>query len=91
MDASTQGGLYYARRRTRSQRLIAQATPWVADLTIAAGDIVQSFGLAFEAQNRGTTTTGNAPNNSEGALFAGTDGIEWLHLQILLTAPTPVA
>lgn len=90
IGAPTQAGLYYLRRRNRSQQFIAQATPWAAGLTITEGSIVQSFGLAFEAQNGGNTTTGNAPNNADGALFVGTDGIEWLHLPLLLVPPALV-
>lgn len=90
ISAQTQAGLYYLRRRNRSAQLIAQATPWSAGLTISEGDIVQSFGLAFEAQSSGVTTAGNAPNNSQGALFVGTDSVQWLHLPLLLTPAAPV-
>jgi hypothetical protein len=90
ISGSQQAGLYYLRRRNRSQQFIAQATQWVSGLTITPGAIVQNFNLAWEAQNSGTTTGGNGPQNSGGALYVGSDGIEWLHIPLLLVAPTPI-
>jgi len=86
-QAARQAASYFIRRARRSRQFALAATPWAAGLTVAEGDIVQSNGLAFEAQNNGTTTSGNGPNNSSGALFIGSDGVQWLHMPLLLVAP----
>lgn len=91
LTAAQQSATFYARRRSKSRRLVAGCTPWSVGLVIAAGDIVQSFSMAFEAQNDGTTTAGNAPNNSGGAAFTGSDGIMWVHEPLLLVAPPLIA
>lgn len=89
LAATRQVSRYYIARAQRSRQFISQATPWSSGLIITAGDIVQNNGLAWEAQNGGTTG-GTGPDNSGGALSVGTDGIEWLHLPLLLVAPDPV-
>ena len=89
-QAARQAASYFIRRAQRSRQFVLSATPWIAGLTVAEGDIVQNNGLAFEAQNGGTTTGGNGPNNSGGASFVGSDGVQWLHLPLLLVAPAAI-
>jgi hypothetical protein len=89
MGAQDQASAWRIRRATRSRRYIQALTPWRAGLVVAAGDFVQSFGLAWEAASGGITAAGNAPNNAGGAAFVGSDGIQWNHVPLLLTpAPT---
>lgn len=90
IGAGQQSGLYYLRRRNRSQQLIAQATPWSAGLSVSAGDIVQSNSMAWTAQNSGTTAGSVAPNNTDGAAFTDGGGVIWVHTPLLLVAPTPI-
>lgn len=91
ISGGQQAGLFYLRRRNRSQQFIAAATAWQIGLTVVAGDIVQSNAMAWQALNSGTTAGAVAPNNSEGAKFTDGGGVEWLHMPLLLVAPTPVA
>jgi hypothetical protein len=86
LDAQNQAAAWRMRRANRSRQFIAGATPWAAGLVIVAGDIVQSFGLAFTAQNGGTTL-GTAPNNATGGSFTDGGGVRWAHTPLLLVAP----
>jgi hypothetical protein len=90
MSAQTQAAAWRIRRANRSRIFIGNLTPWTPGLTVAANSYVQSFGLAWQAQNGGTTTAGNAPNNEAGAGFMGSDGIQWLHIPLLLTPPPTI-
>lgn len=90
LAAARQVSRYYIARAQRSRQFISQATPWSSGLTITESDIVSNNGLAWEAQNSGVTSGGSGPDNSGGALSVGIDGIEWLHILLLLVAPDPV-
>lgn len=90
ISAGQQAGLYYLRRRNRSQQFIAQATEWSSGLTVEAGDVVQANSMAWTAQNSGTTGGSVAPNNADGAAFTDGGGIVWVHTPLLLVAPTPI-
>lgn len=90
ITGAQQAGLYYLRRRSRSQRFIAQATPWSSGLVVSAGDIVQSNNMAWQALNSGTTAGSESPDNSQGAVFVDAGGVSWVHLPLLLTAPAAV-
>ncbi len=78
------------RKATRSRRFTAGCTPWRAGLVVTAGDVCQSYGLAFTAQNSGTTAGTVAPNNSVGASFTDAGGVVWLHTPILLVQPPAI-
>lgn len=86
--AQTQAAMWRMRRNTRSRFFVGNLTPWSSALTVAVGDYVQSFGLAWQAQNAGTTGA-TAPNNSESALV--TDGVvDWLQIPLLLVQPPTI-
>jgi len=89
LDAQTQAATWRIRRATRSRRFIAGCTQWAAGLVVTAGDVCQSYGLAFTAQNSGTTA-GTAPNNGTGASFTDGGGVKWLHTPLLLVQPPPI-
>lgn len=78
---------FYIARAQRSRQFIASATPWSSGLIIVEGDIVQSNGLAWAAQDEGTTAGTVAPNNSAGAQFVDGGGVRWLHVPLLLVQP----
>jgi hypothetical protein len=88
MNDQDQAAAFIIRKKSRSRRHIAALTPWRAGLVVHAGDFVQSYGMAWEAQGSGTTSGTVAPNNSDGASFIGVDGIQFLHVAVLLT-PQP--
>jgi hypothetical protein len=70
-------------KHSRSRRFIAALTPWRAGLAVDEGDHVQSFGLAWRAQNSGVTGA-TAPSNESGA--TSSDGVvTWTHVAVLLT------
>jgi hypothetical protein len=86
LNAQDQASRWRIAKNSRSRRFIAQLTPWRGpDLVVNAGDYVQSYSMAWKAQNSGTTGAGPAPNNSTGNTVS--DGnITWSHEAILLTA-----
>jgi hypothetical protein len=84
-----QAALYFMRRARRSRQFTAGCTPWISGLVVQAGDVCQSDGLAWTAQNSGTTA-GVAPTNADGASFADAGGVEWLHTPLLLTQPPQI-
>ncbi|HVA17443.1 MAG TPA: hypothetical protein VMV59_06985 [Candidatus Dormibacteraeota bacterium] len=90
MTNQSQAAAWRIRRRNRSQQFIAAATAWRAGLIVVPNDVVQSNGMAWIAQNGGTTAGGVGPNNSSGALFTDGGGVQWLHTPLLLTIPTPI-
>lgn len=90
IDAAVQAAAWRMRRANRSRFYTLQATPWSAGLTVVKGDIVQSNQLAWQAQNSGTTAGATAPNNTDGAAFTDAGGIVWVHLPLLLVAPTKI-
>lgn len=90
IDAGAQAGAWRIRRANRSRRFIAGCTQWAAGLTVSAGDVCQSYGLAFTAQNNGTTAGTVAPNNADGASFTDAGGVIWFHTPLLLVQPPPI-
>lgn len=89
--AAIAAALFRNRKYSRSRRFIGNCTPWSAGLVVAAGDVCQSFGLAFTAQNSGTTAGTAAPNNESGASFTDAGGVVWYHTSLLLVQPPPIA
>ncbi len=91
ISARNQAATWRMRRANRSRVFILGCTEWTPGLFVTAGDVVQSYGLAFTAQNSGTTAGATAPNNSAGALFVDGGGVQWLHTPLLLVQPPPFA
>jgi hypothetical protein len=88
-------GLYYARRLRRARVVQQNLTPWSSGLSVSAGQYVQNAGLAFQAQNSGTTGH-DAPTQAAGVFDDGSPGISWLAIPttalidfILTAPPTP--
>ena len=85
-------GLYYARRLRRARVVQGNLTAWSAGLSVSAGQYVQNVGLAFQAQNSGTTGH-DAPTQNAGAFEDGSPGITWTavpttaFIDYILTAP----
>jgi hypothetical protein len=89
--AAAQAAAWRIRKYNRSRRFTQNCTPWSAGLVVAAGDVCQSFNLAWTAQNSGTTGGTAAPNNSAGPLFTDAGGVAWYHTSLLLVQPPPIA
>ena len=89
MNAQDRASAWRIRRNNRSRIHTSKLTPWAAGLVIVAGSYVQSGGMAWRALNGGTTA-GSAPDDTGGASFIGTDGIQWLHMALLLTQPPTI-
>jgi hypothetical protein len=80
LTQATQAAAFNMRKHSRKRRLIARLPHWTAGLNVNAGDFVQSNGLAFRAQDGGTTGS-TAPNNSGGNVMS--DGaVSWSHVEI---------
>lgn len=90
LSAQNQASAWRIRRATRSRRFTLGCTAWSAGLVVTAGDVCQSYGLAFTAQNDGVTAGADAPNNSAGASFTDGGGVVWLHTPLLLTQPPAI-
>ena len=90
ITAAQQAAAWRIRRANRSRTYIGGCTQWVPGLVVTAGDVCQSYGLAFTAQNSGTTAGATAPNNSAGASFTDGGGIIWMHTPLLLVQPPPI-
>ena len=90
MNGQDQAAAWRIRRANRSKQFIAELTPWASGLVVATGDFVQSFGMAWQARNSGTTAGATAPNNSAGASFTDGGGVIWLHVPLLLTQPPTI-
>lgn len=90
MTEQTAAGLFYMRKSARSRVFIGMATPWAPGLNVTIDDVCQSNGLAWQAQNDGTTAGSVGPNNTDGALFVDGGGVQWLHLPLLTVAPQPI-
>lgn len=83
LTAQGQVAAFILRKKSRSKRLIAALTAFRPGLVVNAGDYVQSFNMAWRAQNSGTTGA-TAPNNTSGNTVS--DGaITWSHQAVLLT------
>lgn len=91
IGAAQQAAAWRIRRYNRSRIFTANLTPWAAGLVVNAGDYVQSLGLAWKAQNSGTTAGTDAPNNSQGASFTDAGGVIWTHVPLLLVQPPTIA
>ncbi len=91
MTAATQAAAWRIRKYNRSRRFAANCTPWSAGLVVSAGDVCYASGLAWTAQNSGTTAGTVAPNNNAGPLFTDAGGVAWLHTSVLLVQPPPIA
>ncbi len=87
LDAQNQASAWRIRRAARSRRFTLGCTAWRAGLVVTAGDVCLSYGLAFTAQNSGTTAGTDAPNNGTGASFTDGGGVRWLHTPLLLVQP----
>ena len=88
LDAQRQASAWYGRRSARSRRFAQNLTPWSAGLVVTIGDYVQNFGLAYQAQNSGTTGA-TAPTNAGGS--TASDGVvRWQHVPLLLTQPPKI-
>jgi hypothetical protein len=85
LSAQNQASAWRIRRANRSKIYISKLPIWAAGLVIAAGQYVQSDGLAWRALNDGTTA-GTAPNNSSGASFTDGGGVAFEHVALLLAA-----
>jgi hypothetical protein len=88
LSAQDQASAWYGRRSARSRRITQNLTPWSAGLAITIGDYVQSFDLAWQAQNSGITGA-IAPTNAGGSIAS--DGVvRWQHVPLLLTQPPKI-
>jgi hypothetical protein len=90
LTGATQAAAFYLRRAQRSRLFTAACTPWSPGLVVQAGAVCQSNGLAWTAQNNGTTAGTVGPNNENGALFVDAGGIQWLKTNLLLVQPEPI-
>lgn len=89
-----QAALYRARRNHKLNALVGTLTPWSHDLTVTAGQFVQSFGQAYQATSSGTTGT-IAPSGvkplkiSDGAVYWIFTNNKALLQYLGTTPPTP--
>lgn len=90
IGAAQQAAAWRIRRYNRSRNFTENCTTWSAGLNVQAGDVVQSYGLAWTAQNSGTTGGATPPNNSAGASFTDGGGVVWNHTPLLLTQPPQI-
>ncbi len=87
-SAQTQAAAWRIRRYNRSRIFTGKLTPWSSGLPVTIGDYVQSFKLAWQAQNTGTTGA-TAPDNANGNTVS--DGaVTWTHIALLLTQPPTI-
>ena len=75
LDAQNQASAWRIRRATRSRRFTLGCTAWSAGLVVTAGDVCQSYGLAFTAQNYGTTAGRMHQTIRAGASFTDGGGV----------------
>jgi hypothetical protein len=88
LTAQDQASTWRIRRATRSRRFTQNLTPWSAGLAVVIGDYCQNFGLAWQAQNSGTTGA-TSPSNDGGNTVS--DGaVTWTHVALLLTQPPQI-
>lgn len=83
LNRATQAAAFILRKKSRSRRFIATLTAWSPGLTVAAGDMVQSFNLAWRALNGGIT--GAVPPNNDGGNAASDRVVTWTHVPVLTT------
>jgi len=90
MSIGTQGqaAAWRIRRYNRSRIFTANLTLWSSGLSVSAGDYVQSFGLAWQARNSGTTGA-TAPTNAQ-ANTVSDGAITWKHVALLLVQPPTI-
>ncbi len=87
-SAQTQAAAWRIRRYNRSRIFTGNLTPWSSGMAVVEGDYVQSFNLAWQAQNTGTTGA-TAPNNTTHNTVS--DGaVTWTHVPLLLTQPPTI-
>jgi hypothetical protein len=91
ISAANQAASWRLRKYNRSRRFAQACTPWSAGLVVSAGDVCYASGMAWTAQNSGTTAGTEAPNNGAGPLFTDAGGVQWYHTSILLVQPPPIA
>ena len=88
LSAANQAAAWRIRKYNRSRIFTQNLTPWSSGLPVTIGDYVQSFNLAWQAQNTGTTGA-TAPNNANGNTVS--DGaVKWSHVPLLLVQPPKI-
>lgn len=87
-SAQTQAAAWRIRRYNRSRIFTRNLTPWSSGLSVVKGDYVQSFNLAWQAQNTGTT--GSTPPSNERGNTVSDGAVTWTYVPLLLVQPPTI-
>ncbi len=77
LKTAWQVSMWVARRNHRANSLIATLPAWAADTSYTTGEIVQSYGSAYQCVHSGTSGS-IAPGGTSGLISDG--GVDWLFI-----------